>query len=120
VARLWPADTFVGFDEGINTAIRKLRVAFGDSADNPRFIETIPRRGYRFLAPLHEAAAETTQPSETVAVGDATAEVPRARPGNVQRLVVALLAVTLLAVLAGVTYLRRSRPPKNPALPRSE
>jgi hypothetical protein len=119
VARLWPADTFVGFDEGINTAIRKLRVAFGDSADNPRFIETIPRRGYRFLAPVHEAAAETTQPSETVAVGDATAEVPRARPGNVQRLVVALLAVTLLAVLAGVTYLRRSHPPKTP-LPRSE
>jgi eukaryotic-like serine/threonine-protein kinase len=51
-ARLWPADTFVGFDEGINTAIRKLRVAFGDSADNPRFIETVPRRGYRFVAPV--------------------------------------------------------------------
>jgi DNA-binding winged helix-turn-helix (wHTH) protein len=72
-ARLWPADTFVGFDEGINTAIRKLRVAFGDSADNPRFIETIPRRGYRFLAPVHEAAAETAQPSESFAAGDATA-----------------------------------------------
>jgi DNA-binding winged helix-turn-helix (wHTH) protein len=51
-ARLWRADTFVGFDEGINTAIRKLRVAFGDSADNPRFIETVPRRGYRFVAPV--------------------------------------------------------------------
>jgi eukaryotic-like serine/threonine-protein kinase len=49
--RLWAADTFVSFDEGINTAIRKLRVAFGDSADNPRFIETVPRRGYRFVAP---------------------------------------------------------------------
>ncbi len=113
-ARLWPADTFVGFDEGINTAIRKLRVAFGDSADNPRFIETIPRRGYRFLAPVHEATAETAQPSESVAPGDATAEVPGSRPGSVQRLVVALLAVTLLAVLAGVTYLRRSHPPKTP------
>jgi len=53
-ASLWPADTFVGFDEGINTAIRKLRIVFGDSADNPRFIETIPRRGYRFIAPLRE------------------------------------------------------------------
>jgi TolB-like protein/DNA-binding winged helix-turn-helix (wHTH) protein/Tfp pilus assembly protein PilF len=113
-ARLWPADTFVGFDEGINTAIRKLRVAFGDSADNPRFIETIPRRGYRFLAPVHEAAAETAQPSESVAAGDATAEVPGSRPGSLQRLVVALLAVTLLAVLAGLTYLRRSHPPKTP------
>jgi DNA-binding winged helix-turn-helix (wHTH) protein len=51
---LWPADTFVSFDEGLNTAIRKLRVLFGDSADNPRFIETIPRRGYRFIAPVTE------------------------------------------------------------------
>src|ERR1039458_9437167 len=53
-ARVWPADTFVSFDEGINTAIRKLRIAFDDSADNPRFIETIPRRGYRFVAPVHD------------------------------------------------------------------
>jgi DNA-binding winged helix-turn-helix (wHTH) protein len=45
---LWPADTFVDFDVGLNTAIRKLRDALGDSADNPRFIETLPRRGYRF------------------------------------------------------------------------
>lgn len=50
--RLWPDDTYVGFDEGLNTAIRKLRTAFGDSADNPRFIETVPRRGYRFIAPI--------------------------------------------------------------------
>ncbi len=55
-ARLWPADTYVGFDEGLNTAIRKLRLAFGDSADNPRFIETLPRRGYRFIAPVSEIA----------------------------------------------------------------
>jgi TolB-like protein/DNA-binding winged helix-turn-helix (wHTH) protein/Tfp pilus assembly protein PilF len=53
-ARLWPADTYVGFDEGLNTAIRKLRTAFGDSAGNPRFIETLPRRGYRFIAPVTE------------------------------------------------------------------
>ncbi len=53
-AKLWPADTYVGFDDGLNTAIRKLRVLFGDSADNPRFIETIPRRGYRFIAPVNE------------------------------------------------------------------
>lgn len=48
--RLWPADTFVAFDDGLNTAIKKLRLALGDSADNPRFIETVPRRGYRFIA----------------------------------------------------------------------
>src|SRR5215467_12393342 len=49
---LWPADTFVEFDQGLNTAIKKIRLALGDSADNPRFIETIPRKGYRFLAPV--------------------------------------------------------------------
>jgi DNA-binding winged helix-turn-helix (wHTH) protein/tetratricopeptide (TPR) repeat protein len=63
-SRLWPTDTFVGFDEGINTAIRKLRVAFGDSADSPRFIETIPRRGYRFIAPVQVAIAEPAPLSE--------------------------------------------------------
>ncbi len=63
-ARLWPADTYVGFDEGLNTAIRKLRVVFGDSADNPRFVETVPRRGYRFIAPVSEAP--TNQAPEQV------------------------------------------------------
>src|SRR5215813_6173416 len=50
--KLWPADTFVDFDVGVNTAIRKLRQALGDEADNPRFIETLSRRGYRFVAPV--------------------------------------------------------------------
>src|SRR5436309_10245044 len=48
----WPPDTFVDFDNSLNTAINKLREALGDSADSPRFIETLPRRGYRFLAPV--------------------------------------------------------------------
>lgn len=51
-SQIWSADTFVDFDNSLNTAINKLREALGDSADNPRFIETIPRRGYRFIAPL--------------------------------------------------------------------
>jgi TolB-like protein/DNA-binding winged helix-turn-helix (wHTH) protein len=62
-ARLWPADTYVGFDEGLNTAIRKLRTAFGDSAGNPRFIETLPRRGYRFIAPVTEATTANGLPA---------------------------------------------------------
>ena len=45
-SRLWAAHTYVGFDEGLDTAIRKLRVVFGDSADNPRFIETLPQRRF--------------------------------------------------------------------------
>src|SRR5215471_6126318 len=48
--RLWPADTFVDFDTGLNNAIKKLRDALGDSAEAPRYIETLPRRGYRFIA----------------------------------------------------------------------
>jgi Tol biopolymer transport system component/DNA-binding winged helix-turn-helix (wHTH) protein len=51
-AALWPADTFVDFDTSLNTAIKRLREVLGDSADNPVFIETVPRRGYRFLAPV--------------------------------------------------------------------
>jgi DNA-binding winged helix-turn-helix (wHTH) protein/tetratricopeptide (TPR) repeat protein len=48
--KLWPADTFVGFDTGLNSAIKKLRDVLGDSAEEPRYIETLPRRGYRFIA----------------------------------------------------------------------
>jgi DNA-binding winged helix-turn-helix (wHTH) protein/Tol biopolymer transport system component len=50
--RLWPADTFVDFDHSLNAAIKRLRDALGDSAENPRFVETVARRGYRFLAPV--------------------------------------------------------------------
>ena len=52
--RLWPADTFVDFDHSLNAAIRRLRDALGDSAENPTFVETVARRGYRFLAPVTE------------------------------------------------------------------
>src|SRR5438132_9307634 len=50
--RLWPADTFVDFDHGLNNAMNKLRFALGDSADNSRFISTVGGRGYRFIAPV--------------------------------------------------------------------
>ena len=56
--RLWPADTFVDFDHGLNAAIKRLRDALGDSAVNPVFIETLARRGYRFIAPVEDAAAK--------------------------------------------------------------
>jgi len=62
--RMWPADTFVDFDRSLNTAASKLREALGDSAENPRFVETLPRRGYRFVAPVELATAgqETPEP----------------------------------------------------------
>src|SRR6202140_4877660 len=49
---LWPQDTFVDFDHSLGTAVNKLREVLGDSAANPRFVETLPRRGYRFIAPV--------------------------------------------------------------------
>src|SRR2546421_12675986 len=51
--KLWPAHTFVDFDRSLNKAMTKLRSALGDCADNPRYVETIPRHGYRFLAPVY-------------------------------------------------------------------
>ena len=51
--RLWPEDTFVDFDHGLNNAVNRLREALGDSAAAPRFIETVPRRGYRFIAGIN-------------------------------------------------------------------
>ena len=54
--RLWPSDTFVDFDRGLNAAINRVREALGDSAENPRFVETLPRRGYRFIAPVDAGA----------------------------------------------------------------
>lgn len=63
--RLWPDGTFVDFDHGLNTAINKIRDALGDSASKPRFIETLARRGYRFVASLEKLPVERT-PSEKI------------------------------------------------------
>jgi DNA-binding winged helix-turn-helix (wHTH) protein len=72
--RLWPQDTFVDFDHGLNTVINKLREALGDSATNPRFIETLARRGYRFLASVevHDRLSGTSPtPSKDSTAGTA-------------------------------------------------
>ena len=55
--KLWPRDTIVEFDHSINAAIKKLRLALGDSAEEPHYVETVACRGYRFIAPLHGIAA---------------------------------------------------------------
>ena len=66
--KLWSHDTFVGFDDALNTAVRKLREALNDSADNPRFLETVPRRGYRFIAPVAwPAEPPAVAPTESTA-----------------------------------------------------
>src|SRR5215470_14489664 len=60
--RLWPADTYVDFDHSLNAAVRRLRDALGDSAENPRFVETVARRGYRLLAPVHGNGISVAMP----------------------------------------------------------
>jgi TolB-like protein/DNA-binding winged helix-turn-helix (wHTH) protein/Tfp pilus assembly protein PilF len=69
--RLWPSDTFVDFDHSLNTAVMRLREALSDSSENPRFIETLPRRGYRFLAPVEEKSSLVSEPTpvQTAEVG---------------------------------------------------
>ncbi len=79
--RLWKSDTFVDFEHGLNTAVKKLRQALGDSAEAPTFVETLPRRGYRFVAsvaPVTSTAAEEIRPLPDVAVPPVA--TPR-RPG---------------------------------------
>ncbi len=100
-ARLWPADTYVGFDEGLNTAIRKLRVAFGDSADNPRFIETVSRRGYRFIAPVEPVLIAAPSPPATgVASGPRLISLRTGWIGFAV-VVVAVCALTVFLRIAG-------------------
>ena len=101
--RLWPADTFVDFDHSLNTAINKLREALGDSAGSPRFIETLARRGYRFLAPVEiiggsEAEAVPTPPAPAPVVPAAAASMAEVAvpPRILSRSLFALIQVMYL------------------------
>jgi len=85
-SRLWPADTFVDFDHGLNAAVKRLRNALGDSAENPRFIETLARRGYRLLVPVNGAAREN-------------APLPHAGPS--WRVGLAAVVLLLAGIIAG-------------------
>jgi TolB-like protein/DNA-binding winged helix-turn-helix (wHTH) protein/Flp pilus assembly protein TadD len=73
--KLWPADTFVDFDHGLNKAINKIREALSDSADSPRFVETVARRGYRFLAEVKVADSVPARSPDLATEPDPTAEV---------------------------------------------
>jgi len=80
--RIWPSDTFVDFDHSLNTAVNKIRESLGDSASSPRFVETLARRGYRFIAPVEDAtgpldsaAASAAAPSTDVPAASSLAAV---------------------------------------------
>ena len=96
-ARLLPADTFVEFDDSLNHAVKKLRQALGDSADNPRFIDTLPRKGYRFIAPV--GGFETPAPAHAVR----------------RRRLWLPASAGLVAVAAGCAFWVLNRPGKAPA-----
>jgi TolB-like protein/DNA-binding winged helix-turn-helix (wHTH) protein/Tfp pilus assembly protein PilF len=110
--KLWPADTFVAFDPSLNTSINKLRAALSDDADNPRFIETVGRRGYRFIAPTtceYTDAAPTTAPSPT---DEPRSPIPAAPPRARVAMPAIILSVAAiaLAVCAGYLAWRHYRP----------
>src|ERR1700685_2603249 len=77
--KLWPADTFIDFDHGLNKAVNKIRDALGDSAESPRYVETVARRGYRFIAEVKVGDAPPVRRAEIVNQLQ-TAEETRNRP----------------------------------------
>ena len=99
--KLWPDGTFVDFDEGLDTALRKLRYALGDSAQNPTFIETIPRRGYRFMLPV------TTNNGQAIATPDDTGIATRTHR---RRFIATAAAVVVTAGVATSVFRFYMRP----------
>src|SRR5215831_1428923 len=104
--RLWPADTFVDFDRGLNKAVNRLREALGDSADSPRFIETLPKRGYRFIAPVERlapgglpqpAAIQPESAASTTAASIPTAPAPALRSRLRESWIAAAVVVVSIA-----------------------
>jgi DNA-binding winged helix-turn-helix (wHTH) protein/tetratricopeptide (TPR) repeat protein len=109
---LWDSDTFIDFEQGMNHAVRELRAALGDAAESPRFIQTLPRRGYRFLGPVEKIPADSPSapPIDAAVIArDAIAPIeepmpsapisPRRRWPGVAAAAFAVLAVTLTAFL---------------------
>src|SRR5258705_12187942 len=74
--RLWPSDTFVDFDHGLNNTVMRLREVLGDSSDHPRFIETVPRRGYRFIAPVELKGNVPESPTQAASATEKMARDP--------------------------------------------
>jgi cholera toxin transcriptional activator len=116
--KLWPADTFVDFDHSLNTAINKVREALGDSASSPRFVETLARRGYRFIAPVQNSAqsslptpvaaalAVPSTPEVTSQLLHPELEVPIPRR-NITRTLFALIQVMYLCFYLSALFLLR-------------
>jgi len=105
--RVWPEDTFVDFDQALSAAVAKVRIALGDEATNPRFVETLPRRGYRFIAPVDKP------PSQSPSPGAVKGSIEEQRAGS--RWI--FVGLALLALLSGIGIWRFWRNHTNTLLP---
>jgi DNA-binding winged helix-turn-helix (wHTH) protein/tetratricopeptide (TPR) repeat protein len=101
---LWDGETFVDFEQGVNHAIRELRAAFGDTADSPRFIQTLPRRGYRFVAPVERQGTSIESETMDTAFGvRETAVAGTPAPTRSKRTLAGLIVIGA-AALGAVVY----------------
>src|SRR5215471_3050456 len=101
--RLWPDDTFVDFDQSLNKAVKRLREALKDSAERPRFIETLPRRGYRFIGQMESPYAAPTGDAVPIPVAqpeprERSQAGATSRPSRTSELVLAGLVLTAVAI----------------------
>jgi Tol biopolymer transport system component/DNA-binding winged helix-turn-helix (wHTH) protein len=117
-ARLWPAKTFVDFDHGLNSAIRRVRDSLGDSAESPTFVETLGHRGYRFIFPVEQLGNGYSGTAEVVPISGPALEsgTSMVRPAHGPWKLKAMLAVVALAAIASLvslsdenSYLSRTR-----------
>lgn len=111
-SRLWPGDTFVDFDGSLRVAVRKLREALGDNAEDPRYIETIPKRGYRFLVPevrRTDAAPEIAEPNNDLARLQTHVSPVTTRQSHNPLLKYGIAAVAVLILAAGGVFLWQHR-----------
>src|SRR5579864_8230003 len=81
---MWPGDTFVDFERGINVAVKKVRDALGDSAENPRFVETIAKKGYRLLVPVDVVTSQPGTPATAVQTHVENQAIAQGRASNLR------------------------------------
>lgn len=105
VRRLWPDGIYVDFDRGLNAAVTRLRRALCDSADTPRYIETVPRRGYRFLAPIATISDATQERDIAPRAGRIAEVVPENRDGGKWKVWAVALSLAIAAIAAGFALL---------------
>jgi len=109
--KLWSSDSFGDFEHGLNTAVNRVREALGDSSDKPRFVETLPRRGYRFIAPVDNGESEAKTPPEPVPTPSQNGQAPAdadvlTQPAPKARWISAVLALLLLISVGAWLFVR--------------